>query len=177
MKKAITLLLLFTSSAVAEIKLDGLKELETKSINLATPNAPCELTLPDDNWSFMSKNERPDGTAAYYHYALEGSAINFSVYIDQSNECKAGDECLELALKNPHYKNAQNIIKYKKAGYSVAELVLDFSKTLGREAHQLNIIAEKYENGCWYDVHLSQVAAHSPAPFELISILEQLKTR
>lgn len=177
MKNIIAILLLFTSSALAEIKLDGIKQLKTKSINLTTPNAPCEMTLPDDNWSFMSKNERPDGTAAYYHYALESSAINFSVYIDQSNECKAGDECLELALKNPHYKNAENINKYKKAGYSVAELVLDFSKTLGREAYQLNIIAEKYENGCWYDVHLSQVATHPPASFELISILDRLQTR
>ena len=153
MKKIIALSLLFASNAIAEIKLDGVTGINTKAVVLATPNAPCELTLPNENWKFISKNERPDGTAAYHHYALENSAINFSVYIDQSRECNNSDECLVLALQNPSYKNASSVKKYTNAGYSVAELVLDFSKTLGREAYQLNLVAEKYENGCWYDVH------------------------
>lgn len=139
-----------------------------------TAKNQCKLSIPKTNFVIAREQLKADGTTVYYHL-INGSVINLSFYLDTlAVECNNSKACTDAALKNPLYRKAQDIKRYEHAGFDVAELSLEMPIN-GRTIKQLNVIAEKYRNGCWTDIHISQVGETLPPSDQMLRLLETIK--
>ena len=161
-------LLLYSFAAQAEVN-----DTETKRTFFTTKTL-CKLSAPKANFFISKEQIKPDGTTVYYNLTNEQQYVNFSFYLDTlAVECNSGKACLDAAIKNPAYGKAKNLKTYDHSGFSVAEFSIEvpYEKTTIK---QLNIVAEKYKNGCWADIHISQVSESLPPVEPLLGILETL---
>lgn len=161
-------MLLSTFAAQAEVN-----DTETRRVFFTT-KTPCKLTTPKTNFFISKEQIKPDGTTVYYNLTNEQQYTNFSFYLDTlAIECNSSKACLDIAIKNPSYGKAKNITTYDHAGFSVAEFTIEVpykSTTI----KQLNLVAEKFKNGCWADIHISQVGESLPQVAPLLGILDTL---
>jgi len=164
------LVLLLMYSFVAQSEVNDTETLRT----FFTTKTACKLSAPRANFFISKEQIKPDGTTVYYNLTNEQQYINFSFYLDTLGaECNNTKACLDAAIKNPAYGKAKNLKTYDHSGFSVAEFSIEVpykSTTI----KQLNIVAEKYKNGCWADIHISQVGESLPEVGPLLAILESL---
>jgi hypothetical protein len=80
------------------------------------------LTIPRSDWALIKEQRRADGKVGYYMMFSEQMKMVFSVYIEQTGPCRSADECLNAALKNPVYKDAQEVKTMDDRQFKVASL-------------------------------------------------------
>lgn len=129
------------------------------------------VTLPKQDWQVREERNR-DGELAYHMLSSESLHAHFSVYIDHSRACDSGESCRQQALKNPLYRGAKGLRKFRKGDFDVAQFRLD--KPGGLAIQQSHLLAEAYRDGFWIDVHLSQSAPTTPDPAELLKLLDTI---
>jgi len=135
------------------------------------PAAEPGLAIPRGDWALNKEQRRPDGKVAYYMMYSEQAKAVFSVYIDQTGPCRTSDECLKAALKNPMYKDAQELKTSEDRQFKIASFYLD--KPQGTAFSQAHVLAGAYVDGLWFDIHISQTSKERP---EIGPLLELVKT-
>ncbi|WP_147328160.1 hypothetical protein [Duganella sp. BJB476] len=129
------------------------------------------LVMPRADWALNKEQRRSDGKVAYYMMYSEQARTVFSVYIDKTGPCRSADDCLKEALKNPLYKDAQEIKMTDDRQFKVAYFYLD--KPQGLAVSQAHVLASAYVDGLWFDIHISQTNKERP---DIGGLLELMKT-
>jgi hypothetical protein len=142
---------------------------------LSTRNGSPTLTLPKLDWRVAREQNRPDGTAVYYHLVSDSTQLNFSVYIDKTTACQTAEACLQAALKNESYKEAKELQQSTVGPFKLAQFFLD--QPLGFPVKQAHILASAYVGGHWFDVHISNTGPERPSPVPLLELLKSVTLR
>lgn len=158
--------MLSASQSFAEVNDTGTER--RFSLSAAGPG----LVIPRGDWAINKEQRRADGKVAYYMMYSEQAKTVFSVYIDQTGPCRSADECLNAALKNPMYKDAQELKTAEEQQFKVASFYLD--KPQGTAVMQAHVLATAYVDGLWFDIHISQTSSKERP--DVASMLKLVKT-
>lgn len=138
-----------------------------------TSAGKCRIAIPKGEFFIVKEQIKPTGATAYYALANEKKLINYSFYLDTNTaSCKSSDQCLESVLRSKAYEKAKGLKRYEHSGFSVAEFNIEFPGKDGITIIQKNVLAENVKDGCWIDVHLSQVGVESPDVNNILSVLK-----
>jgi len=140
---------------------------------LAPKNGSPTLLLPRGDWQVTQQKHRDDGASAYFLLYSSAQAVNFSVWIERSQACVDGDSCLRAALKNPAYLNRSDQQFFEDAGFKATSFSIAPSEKLPIE--QFHVLASRYVNGYWVDVHISKVDKGKPDPAAALAVLHSLE--
>jgi hypothetical protein len=139
------------------------------------PSGTQALVMPRADWVLNQEQRRPDGKVAYYMMSSDQAHAVFSVYIDQTAQCRSADDCLKEALKNPAYKNAQETQMLEDRQFKVACFYLD--KPKGLAVSQVHVLVSAYADGLWFDIHLSQTGRDRPDIGPLLELVKSLQLK
>lgn len=133
------------------------------------------LVMPRADWALNKEQRRSDGKVAYYMMYSEQARTVFSVYIDKTGPCQSAEDCLKAALKNPLYKDAQELRMDEDRQFKVASFYLD--KPQGLAFSQAHVLASAYIDGLWFDIHISQTNKDRPDIGVLLDLMKTLQLK
>lgn len=142
---------------------------------LSIPSSPVGVTLPREDWALEREQRRQGDTAVYYMLASPSKQLVFSVYIDKTEACKSAEACLEAALKNASYKEAQNLERDAREPMKFAKFYLDNPR--GAPVKQAHILASAYVDGVWIDIHISKTGRERPDLAPLLELLNAITVK
>lgn len=161
-----TALTLTASLAHADINDTGAER------RFSIPAGAQALVMPRADWVLNKEQRRADGKMAYYMMYSEQARAVFSVYIDKVGPCRSAADCIKEALKNPMYKDAQELKMSDDRDFKVASFYLD--KPQGVAVSQAHVLVNAYVDGLWFDIHLS--ATSSKERPDVGALLDLVKT-
>jgi hypothetical protein len=139
---------------------------------LSIPASPVSVTFAREDWLLSQEQRRPGDTAVYYLHSSPKRSLVFSVYIDKTDACTSAESCLEASLKNPAYKDAQELQRATEGAFRYVRFYLDNPK--GLQVKQAHVLASAYLQGTWVDVHLSSTGKERPDLAALEAFLKAL---
>ncbi len=148
-----------------------------KEIEFFVPATSFKVSMPKEDWELKQEKNRPNGGGAYYLLTSNSRALNFSVFLDKTNQCASGETCRNNFWSNPAplFKSAKDTKMYEENGFHVIQFYLD--NPGGLPIKQTNISAHTYRDGFWVDVHISKVGREVPDPEELRAFLKTLSLK
>ena len=164
-----TALMLAASLVHAEVNDTGAER------RFSIPSAAQALVIPRADWAITKEQRRPDGKMAYYMMYSDQARSVFSVYIDTMGPCRSAADCIKEALKNPMYKDAQELKMSEDREFKVASFYLD--KPQGLAVSQAHVLVNAYVDGLWFDIHLSKTIKERPDVGELLQLVKTLQLK
>jgi hypothetical protein len=145
-----------------------------KEIEFFTSSTALKVSMPKEDWVMKQEKSKPNGGGFYYLFTSQSRSLNFSVFLDKTNQCSSGETCRTNFWSNPApmYKAAKDTKMYEENGFHVIQFYLDSPG--GFPVKQTNISAHAYRDGHWIDVHISKVGKEIPDPEELRGLLKSL---
>ena len=130
---------------------------DEKRIGFTVPGAPWTLTLPAGDFVLAQRQEKPDGSGAYFYLTSEQSHLNVSFYIEPVSKCKDSKACRDMVKKqgNPAWEKPQNFISSQIGDVSYFEFLVPSFR--GMPVKQQNMYVEFVVDGYWVDLHISKV--------------------
>lgn len=141
--------------------------------DLALGTAHLKLIIPRDDWQIYETRRRPDNTAVYYALSSVKRDMAFSFFLDDATSCRTAPACRELALANPAFRDARNVVLAERGRFSVAEFTLD--APVNPPAKQVHLLAEAFVRGVGVDIHLSKTGAATPDAAPLDEFLNAVR--
>lgn len=131
--------------------------LDEKRLTFTVPGAPWNMTLPAGDFVLAEKQEKPDGSGAYFYLSSEQSGLYVSFYIEPVSQCKDSKACRDMVRKqgNPAWEQPQNFISSQIGEVSYFEFLVPSFR--GMPVKQLNMYAEFVVDGFWVDLHISKI--------------------
>ena len=130
---------------------------EDKRLAFTVPGAPWTMTLPAGDFVLAQRQQKPDGSGAYFYLTSEQSHLNVSFYIEPVSRCKESKACRDMVKKqgNPAWEKPQNFISSQIGDVSYFEFLVPSFR--GMPVKQQNMYAEFVVDGYWVDLHISKV--------------------
>ena len=128
------------------------------------------MTLPAKDFEIAQRQEKPDGSGAYFFLTSEQSHLNVSFYIEPVSACKDSKACRDMVWKsgNPAWEKPKNFISSQIGDISYFEFLIPSFQ--GQPIRQQNMYAEFVVDGFWVDLHISKVL-YKPEEHELFEQL------
>ena len=166
MRMLLALVLCMAGVANAEMR----KEADT--ILLSAPRSSWELKVPARGLELKSEERNEDGSGVYYLYQNAGTGLIFSLYLEPAGDCRAAQDCREMAWKrpNPAIQDPREVERFDENGFAVIKYVVPSYQ--GATVNQLNYSAHAVRDGIWVDIHLSKSDARSEDAVLLRSFLK-----
>jgi len=142
---------------------------------LSIPSASVSVIIPREDWTLGVEQRRPGDTAVYYMLSSKTRDLVFSVYIDKTDACKTAEACLDAALKNVSYRDAQNLERDEQGPFRLAKFHIDNPK--GTPIKQAHVLASAYVDGVWIDVHISKAGKERPEFAPLVEFLKVVRVK
>ena len=130
-----------------------------------------KIVMPREDWVITREQMRTDVKSVYYALASTKRDMAMWVFIDQTPVCQNAKACLELALKNKAYDNAQDMRFTEQFGFDIVQFTLE---PAGGGVKQQHLLAATYVDGSWVDVHLFQTVQLKTNPEALFNALKLL---
>jgi len=142
---------------------------------LSLPGSPVQVVLPREDWA-LNQEQRPAGEASIY-YVLWSQARQayLSVRIERTNACASAESCLDAALANPAYRDAQGLERAEQGPFRLAKFHVDDPR--GAPLKQANVLASAYAGGVRIDLHLTKVGRERPELDPLVEFLREVSVR
>ncbi|APV48911.1 hypothetical protein BWI17_03955 [Betaproteobacteria bacterium GR16-43] len=140
------------------------------------PQAPWALRLPRDDWQVLQE-KRSAGGGVYYFIASPSRELQFSIFLDKTDQCDSASACRDLWKRNTAKVNeaARDLSERDRNGFSVVQFHLD--KPGGHAVVQTNVSAHAYRDGYWIDVRVTKVGETRPDPEPLLAVLDAMAFR
>ena len=131
--------------------------VDEKRLAFTAPGASWIMTLPAGDFVLAEKQEKPDGSGAYFFLTSEQSHLNVSFYIEPVSQCKDSKACRDMVKKqgNPAWEKPQNFISSQIGDVSYFEFLVPSFR--GMAVKQQNMYAEFVVDGFWVDLHISKI--------------------
>ena len=172
-----TRVLLFVAVVlVSAVARADVQEIGTE-LRFFSPATSWKVSIPKEDWAISQEKRRPDGTGFYYMLSSKSRLLQFSIFLDKTNQCSSSEDCRALFWRNPGpmYKDPKEVKQYEKNGFQVIQFYLDGAG--GFPVKQANLSAHMYKDGYWLDVHISKVGREVPTPDSMISLLESISVK
>ena len=131
--------------------------VDEKRLAFTVSGAPWTLTLPAGDFVLAQRQEKQDGSGAYFFLTSEQSHLNVSFYIEPVSQCKDSKTCRDMVKKqgNPAWEKPQNFISSQIGDVSYFEFLVPSFR--GMPVKQQNMYAEFVVDGFWVDLHISKI--------------------
>jgi hypothetical protein len=137
---------------------------------LALGIADLKLVIPAEDWEIGQSRHGTGDAGAYYLLTSAKRDLVFSFFMEKIIPCKTAAACRDLALTNPAYRTARNVLLTEYGRFSVAQFELEVSAN--PRIRQTHLLAEIFVNGVEVDIHLSRTgsaALDAGALFEFLN--------
>jgi hypothetical protein len=141
---------------------------------LSLPGAKFRIVIPREDWLITREQTRSDARSVYYALASQKRDMALWVFIDQTPVCQSSKACIELAMKNKAYDEAQDMTFFEHEGFDVVQFTLTPAKDGAKQQH---LIAATYIDGSWVDIHLLQAAKSGSDAGTLAAVLKLLSIK
>jgi hypothetical protein len=131
-----------------------------------------KVIIPSEDWQIAQSRRRPDDNGAYYLLVSGRRGLVFSFFLEQNIACKTAPQCRDLAMSNPAFRTAKNLVLSDVGRYSIATFDLDIAET--PPIRQSHLLAETFVNGVAVDIHISRTGTGSTDPAAFYEFLNTL---